>query len=252
VRLPAGHHRWQVTAGLPVPNAPVMVRTENRSGGAKVVFSPVAGATRYRVELSRDNGATWNEAGTSSEPGCDLSGLPNGSKVHVRAVALNDQQHSEPADEYPLYVSSEAPLPPDGLKVQTAKDTVKLTWGQVLGVTEYRLYRRVQGTEKYTLVYQGQNREYTDRAAGVIPAFELPGARANVMYNGPAYPIYEYALAAVNGNGEGKMGVAVNTDPASWLIWDPKPGERFRRRFNYGSMMAEVGEEQKTDRYYPK
>ena len=64
----------------------------------------------------------------------------------------------------------------------------------------------------------------------VIPAFGNPGTTNNALRSTTKYTIYEYAIAAVNGNGESKPSVPVSTNPASWLNWDPKPGEPFRRR----------------------
>ena len=45
--------------------------------------------------------------------------------------------------------------------------------------------------------------------------------------------IFEYRIAAVNGNGEGAPSRTADTDPASWRNWDPRPGERFRRVYSY-------------------
>ncbi len=232
VELPAGTHRWQVSASLPVPPPPHMLRTENLSGGAKIFFTPVAGATRYRVELSRDGGAAWESLATTTEPTCALSGVENGVKVHVRAIAVNDLHESAPADEYPVYVTDKAPPPPDGLKLHVGDKKVDLTWGEVLGITEYRVYRRVKGRKPFALVYRGRAPSHTDRDIGVIPAFPEPGAVAAADPARKSHAIYEYAVSAVTGNGEGARCVPVDTDPASWRNWDPKPGEGFRRRYS--------------------
>ncbi len=194
ISLKPGTHRWQMTAGDPVPNAPRIARTENLAGGARVIVQPVAGATRYRYELSRDGGKTWTAASA------ELSGLADGVKVHVRAIAANATKESVAGQEYPAYISSKPPLPPDGLSVSLQNGAATFTWGEVLGVTEYRLYAGNR------LVYKGTARRYTDKT-----------------------PAPEYTIAAVNGNGEGKKSIAVRTDPSSWLTFDPKPGEPFRR-----------------------
>jgi hypothetical protein len=75
-----------------------------------------------------------------------------------------------------------------------------LTWGEVLGATEYRLYAGDR------MVYHGMAHKYTDAKAAA-----------------------SYAVAAVNGNGEGPRSPAVSTDRDSWLTFDPKLGEPFRR-----------------------
>jgi hypothetical protein len=72
------------------------------------------------------------------------------------------------------------------------------------------------------------------------------------------HQIFEYAVSAVNGNGEGPRCTAVDTDPASWRNWDPQPGEGFRRRHNFvftigaGMNFKGIGEDQEIDRYYPQ
>jgi hypothetical protein len=195
VSLKPGTHRWQMTAGDPVPNAPRIARTENLAGGARVVVQPVAGATRYRYEMSRDGAKSWTAASA------ELSGLADGVKVHVRVIAANATKQSAAGPEYPVYISNKPPLPPDGLSVSLQNGAATFIWGEVLGVTEYRLYAGNR------LVYKGTARSFTDKT-----------------------PAAEYTIAAVNGNGEGRKSIAVRADRDSWLTFDPKPGEPFRRQ----------------------
>jgi len=177
--LPAGRHRWQLAAGLPTPIPPTITRTENRSGAATVFFTPVAGAARYRAELSEEGGTTWKPAATIDQPA-----------------------------------------------VSTA---VRLDWGEVLGVAEYRVYRRAKAAGEFAEVYRGRQRSCVDPAASVVPAFDMPGHLAAAARPADGCTIYEYAVTAVTGNGESAKSAPVDTDPASWANWDPKPGERFRR-----------------------
>ncbi len=215
VQLPAGRHQWQWTAGLPVPNAPRILRTSNISGGADVVVENVAGATRSRLELSRNGGKTWSAAANP------LLGLENGAKVHVRAIAMNESRESSPGPEYPVYISAEKPVAPQGLRWVRGE----VSWGEVLGAHEYRLYRRVRGGS-FQQVYSGTVTAFTDQRAG----------------------IHEYAAAAVSGNGESAKSPVVDSDPASWANWDPKPGEPFRRRVVHATSQSSTG----MGTYYPK
>ena len=233
VKLPAGGHSWQFTSRLPMPLPPTIVRTENRFGATKVIFNPSGGATKYRIELSKDGGKTWSNAGTTSDSSFDIDGLTNGSKVHVRVIALNDDHESLPADEYPVYVTDTAPRPPDGLQLVPTAGNASLHWGEVLGVTEYRLFVRQRGEGEWQCIYHGLDRHFTDARPGIIAPFSQPGIAANMLYAGPPYSIWEYAVSAVSGNGESTRCRAVDTDPTSWLNWDPKPGEGYRRVLNY-------------------
>jgi hypothetical protein len=194
VAFDPGTHWWQATAGDPTPNAPRILRTENVAGGARVIVEPVAGATGYRYELSRDGGKTWSPSAET------LSGIADETKVHVRVIAVNASRQSAPGPEYPVYVTSKPPLPPDGLSIELRDGKASLTWGEILGATEYQLYADGQ------IVYRGLDRSFVD-----------------------ARPAHSYAVAAVNGNGEGGRSGAVEADPGSWLTFDPKPGEPFRR-----------------------
>lgn len=234
VHLPRGRHRWEMTSGLPRPVRPIVQRTENAAGGAVVFFTPVAGADRYRVELSRDGGSTWARAGETEASPYRLEGLPNGRKVHVRIVAMNAERESEPSREYPVYLTDEVPVPPDGLRLVLGDDHVKMTWGQVLGVTAYRLYRQ-RDYGPWELIYDGPERSFIDVGLeGVRPPLRLPGVADNVMWDPAAAPIYRYAVAAVNGNGEGARGEFETTDPRSWRNWWPdNQPRRFRRQTAY-------------------
>ena len=248
--LPAGDHRWEYTGGTPEPMPPVMLRTENRAGAAKVFFSDSPGARSYRVEISRDSGATWQSAGESVTGEFDLGGLTNGTKIHVRAVALEGDRESRPANEYPVYVTGQPPSPPDGLKLSLAAGEAGVSWGEVLGVTEYRLYRRKKGETSFVRILSGRQNEFTDRAEGIVPAFPESGAAANADRDMSRVTIYEYAVTAVNGNGEGAKSVVACTDPRSWRNWNPEGGTRFKRQSSFW-LPPYVSPDDSPPGYYP-
>jgi len=193
IKLEAGRHCWELTHTLPVPIAPTIVKTEDRAGGAKVFITPVASATEYRLELSTDNGAHWTAQTSGASPEFAFGGLPNGGKVHLRAIALNALHSSSPRPEYPLYVTNQPQPPPDGLHIDLAQGSATVTWGEVLGVAEYRPYVRPKGARDFRILYQGGARSRTNPVQ-----------------------IIEYAARSMNGNGEGPMSFAADTDPASW------------------------------------
>jgi hypothetical protein len=206
--LVAGKHHWEITAGVPWPAAPEITRTENVNGGTTVFVKPVAAATQYRFAVSADNARTWKDVGQSNQPSFTISGLSNGTKIHVRAVAVNAGRQSDPGPEYPVYVTDKTPLPPTGLKLESFSGKIVLHWGQVLGVTEYRLYRREKGQNQFTAIYRGLQNQFSEP---------------------PAKAVVEYRVTAVNRNGEGAASEIIDTDPKSWRNWDPRPGEPFRR-----------------------
>lgn len=247
VDLKQGHHQWELSKELAMPLAPRILRTENHAGGARVLIEPRAGATRYRLELSKDGGATWTAAGVNDATEIAVTGLEDGSKVHVRATAANDLHESAPGPEYPIYVTKNAPPPPDGLHVELGEGAATVSWGEVLGVTEYRLYARVAGDRDFRPLYRGLERSYMDKRAGIQPPFLKPDPDAA---SGDK-TLIEYCVSAANGNGEGPQSRVADTNPASWRNWDPKPGEPFRRDFADDSPSASIRVPTVWPHYYP-
>jgi hypothetical protein len=117
------------------------------------------------------------------------------------------------------------------LATRIERNKVNLSWGEVLGAGEYRLYRRRKGEGDFALVYKGLARGFVDSAPGVIAAFTAPGFYGARRAGVEPYTVYEYAVAAANGNGEGRRSTPVDTDPASWRNWDPTNWERFKYEF---------------------
>jgi hypothetical protein len=199
--IPAGKHHWEVTSKEPVPLPPSVSRTEVSRNDALVYFTPSAAATTYKLQVSRDDAKSWQEVATGSASPLRATGLPTG-KVHVRVIAANASALSQPGREYPVYLTPEPAAHPDGLKLTLSANQVDLHWGEVLGAKEYRLYRRTAGQQAYQLIYHGLDRTFRDRAPGVIPAFDEPGLSADAARPARNIPLYEYAIAAVNGNGD--------------------------------------------------
>jgi hypothetical protein len=244
--LEPGQHHWELTDTLPVSIEPHITRTEDRAGGTRIFLSPVASATQYRIELSKDNGLTWTTSATSPKPEIEIEGLANGQKVHVRAVALNTVHESASGPEYPVYITNQPPPAPDGLHVELAKGSASITWGEVLGAGEYRLYARTKEEKTFRLLYKGIARTYVDQHPDIHPCDGIPG----LPFSTPKTTIFEYTVSAVSGNGEGLMSATANTDPTSWRNWTPKPGEAFRRVYSYPE-----GSQPQPDlqpRYYPE
>lgn len=207
ITFPAGKHEWQWTSAGVIPQAPVITGTIMRSKGCEVSWEPIPGAASCRVELSKDNGLSWKSvADNISTTSASITSLDNGTKVHLRVIAKGAGGFSEPSGEYPVYVNAEPPHAPEGLVFEGKT----LTWGQILGAGTYKLYRRKKRAADYQLIYTGANRTFTDAA---------------ITSTG----IFEYAVTSLNGNGESKKSPTVDTNPDSFLNWQPMPGEGFRR-----------------------
>jgi len=139
---------------------------------------------------------------------------------------MNKTKVSEASIIYPLYFTNELPTYPDGLKADILSNNVNLTWGKVLGCKEYILYRRKSEHDEFEKIYQGTETAFSE---------EFPEGAKD----------YEYAVSAINGNGESKLCKSISTNPDSWLNFDPVPGEPFRRTRN------SIGFD-KSEMYYPE
>jgi hypothetical protein len=231
--LEPGRHAWELTSRPPMPMSPSIVRTVNGNGSARVVFNDVAAADHYRLEVSTDQAATWKPAGEGKSSPLVVHGLSNGTKVHVRVVAVSADGREAPGPEYPIYVTNAPPPVPDGLALELAPGTVHASWGEVLGASEYRLYRRRRGESPWTLVCHGSDRSCVDHAEGVTEPAYMPGRADNALRDDTA-PVYDYAVTAVNDNGESARSFTVSTDPAGWLAWWPRgAGREFKRQTGY-------------------
>jgi hypothetical protein len=232
--LPPGVHRWQLTTGPAEPMPPQIARSESQADGVKLFIAPVASARNYRIERSDDNGRTWQSVGESTAQQFTLSGIKPVIKIHVRAIAINQTVASRPGRDYPVYVTGQPLQPPAGLRLSLGPGEVKATWGDVLGAHAFLLHRRPAGTTQWTTVYRGPEMSVTDPAPGVIPAYADPGLEAAAARL-PGQPpmIYEYAVSAVDGVGEGPLSPAANTDPSSWRNWYPDAPLKFKRQSAY-------------------
>lgn len=201
-QFPAGRHEWQLTNDGVIPSASAITGVVVRSHGCSVSWKNVPGAASYQLQVSKDNGITW-----ASVQGNTLKGFDNGIKLQLRVITKGAGGEGEPSDAYPAYITDKAPHHPDGLIARLYGGKAHVSWGEVLGASQYKLYRRKKGTEQYQPVYTGTARTFTDNTTQV----------------------WEYVVAAINGNGEGLRSPSVDTDPAKFLNQEPRPEEGFRR-----------------------
>jgi hypothetical protein len=231
VDLSVGTHLWEVTSGAPVPPRPVIMRTENFASGAQVIAQPQRGVAKWQVEVSTDEGKTWNPQGEFPAMGeARISGLVSGRKYLVRLVGVNGARRGDPSAAYPLYVSDQPPAAPAGLALELGRGEATASWGEVLGAARYRLLRRVAGSRTgWTKVYEGPERHFCDRSAdAVTPPLPVP------LEQPSASILYEYAVQAVNENGAGPLSAAVDTDPGAWRNWWPAQNHHvYQRRTGY-------------------
>lgn len=230
VKFPKGNHIWTVSGGLPTLLRPQIDYTQNEKGTVIVSIDAVPGASSYRYEYSLNGTTGWEVIKTQKSREIQVYPLVNEGKGYIRVIASNKDHRSEPSVVYPIYYTIEKPHFPDGLKLILRNDKIDLSWGSVLGCNEYSLYKRQKGEKEFELVYHGNGNVFSEQSNA-------------------EESIYEYAVTASNGNGESNLSGSIDTDPSSWLNFDPMPGEPFRRSKSKWNMSDNYNNP--VDLYYP-
>jgi hypothetical protein len=115
------------------------------------------------------------------------------------------------------------------LHVDLSDGAATVSWGEVLGVKEYRLFGRADGASEFQLLYHGVERSYRDKRPEIRSCNSAPGESGVDQL--PI--IVEYYVTVSNGNGESARSRIADTNPASWRNWDPRLGEPFRRVLSF-------------------
>lgn len=90
------NRRINTPAGLP-PEAPEFLRARpgHREGELNLSWDRVPGARSYSVQLSKDNGETWEDLGALTKSRMVVSGLQSGSKPWFRVSTFGIQGYSD-------------------------------------------------------------------------------------------------------------------------------------------------------------
>lgn len=249
--LPAGQHSLEYTAGKAMPLPAEITDVEYEKNHFLIYWQNPNRLKSVRLEVSVDGGKHWETVTTTLHSPYKLSKDGYKDKIHIRAVAMNGKRAASSAKEYPVYVTGEAPHYPEGIWMKLDDNQVEISWGKVLGVQKYRLYRRVKGEQEFRLIYEGKANCFVDKtAAGVCKAFAMPGSLDNRLQDRHGLKVYEYAVASVNGNGEGALSPVENTDPASWKNWYPAVTLKFKRQSAFW-MPPYMSANMSPEKYYP-
>lgn len=249
ILLPEGEHSIEYAReATPMPTR--IIDTEYSPNGTLVYLDIPTSARKVKIEISRDNAQTWEEAGITAQSTYKLAPQPVG-KIHIRAISVNKKHTANFAQEYPVYTTDQAPHYPEGLHLNLDSGKVTLSWGNVLGTKKYRIYRRKAGEKDFTLIFEGKANQYTDtKVPGVIKACKLPGKLDNPNLAGDSFTVYEYTVTAVNGYGESVKAPIADTHPASWANWYPATELKYKRTSAFW-MEPYVSSAMTPEKYYP-
>jgi hypothetical protein len=184
---------FQITAKAPTPEAITGLRYVDTPNGVQVLFQADAFAESYEIQTS--DGVTL--------PCRDNTLLTQAdSRLTVRVRGISAGGTGPWSDRITVVPYFGIPEQPEGLRVMAKEGCYLLRWGQLAGVSGYKLYRNGQ------CIYEGTATRYFDTEAD-----------ENAVYS----------VTAVNGFGEGPASLPRDARPNGPAYFDPEPEVRFQR-----------------------
>ncbi len=137
----------------------------NASGGIKVTWSKVTGATGYIV-YRKKSGGSWKKIGTSSSTSyTDKSSLTSGTKYVYTVRAYHKSSGLTNKSWYNTSGVSERKLSIPSLKSAVNSSTgIKVTWKKVTGAKKYYVYRKKSGGS-WKKIKTTTSTSYTDKSS---------------------------------------------------------------------------------------
>ena len=201
-----------VASPVAPPAVPTGLQAVPASGEVGLSWSPVPGATRYKVKRGPSAEGPYIVIAQPGEPGYSDTGLANGTPYHYVVSALN--VHGESLDSFPASATPVGvPTAPMGLRAAPGPSRVDLAWTAVPFATRYRVMRSATPGGPYMLVASPRDPVYSD----------CP------LTNGiPQY----YTVSSVNPGGESPASAEITSTPVAAPGTDaaapaaaPPPGE---------------------------
>jgi hypothetical protein len=172
----------------PITVAPTGLKGTGQATAVTLTWSPVAGATSYRIYRQ---GVTEN-VGVSADTSAQVGGLNPNTSYRFKVAAVTEGGKVGPGSDWVTVKTAGAKLTaPTSVKATaTGKTTVRLTWKPVTGADGYRAYR--QGVSANV----GASRD---------ASIDIGGLRANTSYR------FKVAATAGNTTGPSSGWVSVKT-----------------------------------------
>lgn len=202
--MPAGNSSWNIGKYPDIQKAEISTTCVSKNSVC-LSWNPVVGAEEYEVEIKRYEAEYYQKVKTVSGLSCMIDALSEG-KYFVRIRGRRADAVGKYSHPYPVYITMEKPHCPEGLRIVKADEKFLATWGKVLGVDVYRLYRRLK--EGDVLVYEGAEQKfYVEKGT--------------------------YFVTCLNGNGESEPSLVRSTEDAL-ALWDNHPEKGFIRNTRSG------------------
>ena len=154
----AANSAYSSVKSLVVPNvqplsAPTLTVSTNSSGKPKLSWNAVSGAKQYKVAYSTDN-VNWSVLKTMTGTSLTHSSAQAGTTYYykVMAVSSNTAANSAYSSVGSLTVSDAYALAAPTLSVTLSNGKPKLSWTQVNGATEYKIYWSENGGNTWVMI----------------------------------------------------------------------------------------------------
>ena len=202
--IPAGNSVWNI-GKYPDIQKTEIYSTRVYKNGVSLWWNPIDGVEEYEVEIKRYSEEYYTKIKTVKDCRYTVDGLTE-DKYFVRIRGIREDCKGEYSHPYPVYITDEIPHCPEGLRVVKDGERFLASWGKVLGVNVYRLYRRLKDGD--VLVYEGAEQKLHVEKG-------------------------EYFVTSLNGNGESKPSLLRSTEDAI-ASWDNHPEKGFIRNTRSG------------------
>jgi len=181
--IAARSNEVSITPAAQLP-APVNVTVVAGNTQATVTWNPVAGASNYKVLVATSPGGKDIASGWFAGPSYTATNLTNGQTYYFR-VQSSGWSWSVDSAEVSTIPLATLPLAPTNLAITSGNTQLSLTWTAVSSTTDYKIYRRTEGSAWPTApVGTSTGTHFTDTG----------------LVNGTSYC---YCVAAVNAIGTG-------------------------------------------------
>jgi len=167
------------------PSSPKVTATTPNS--ITISWSPVTGATGYRVYRNSSSSGTYSSLGTVSSPTCTYTdkNLKANTTYYYKVSAYNNSAGEGNQSSYVKGKTGTLSKPgtPAPRVTATTPNSVSIAWSSVTGAADYKVYRSTSSGSGYTLVKTTPYTTFTDT-----------GLKANTTYY--------YKIAAHNDAGD--------------------------------------------------
>ncbi|MBR2714654.1 MAG: hypothetical protein IKB73_00405, partial [Ruminococcus sp.] len=123
---------------------PKITKVENLSGGARLTWSSVKGAEKYRVYIK--NGSSWTNIGTTTSTKFDHKISKSNSTYTYTVRCLSGDAKRFTSSFNKTGVKNTYIAQPKITKFENVNGGTKITWSTVAGASKYRLFKKTNGS----------------------------------------------------------------------------------------------------------